>query len=504
MRCEILKKMEQTIARCAMVEPADRILTAVSGGPDSIALLHLLMAVASRCDLELGAAHLNHNLRGEASEDDAAFAASHVRAMGLKCHLGQKDVRAYQREHKLSVEHAARRVRHDFLFETAMKHGYNKIALGHQYDDNAELVLMNLLRGSGPLGVSGIPPVRKAGESDVQIIRPLIDIPKKMILEYLETSRLPYQRDASNQDARYRRNRIRHELIPFLQASYNPAVIQTLNQLADIMRTEEEWIETQCIPLFEKAVIEHKPGRVVLSISKLERNHLAIERRIIRRALFIAKGDYKRITYTHVALVMQLLTEGPVIGSIDLPDRVRVERKHDKLVFTRHEINLRQLKPSRARDNPLVYKHQIPEPQKWRMTGMETSPTADAISRSLEVAIEEIDLHLRFSLFTLAPNRFQIPQNSHIACLDMEHLCFPLILRNRQRGDRFHPLGMSGSQKLAKFVNAHKVEPWRRANCPVLVSGDEIAWVVGQRLADGFKITSSTQKVLKVEVLLAY
>ncbi len=485
------------------MEPADRILAAVSGGPDSIATLHLLMAIAPRYEFQLGAAHLNHNLRGEASDDDAAFVVAHVESMGLKCHLGQKDVRVYQRKHKVSREHAARRVRYDFLIETAFRRGYNKIALGHQYDDNAELVLMNLLRGSGPLGLSGIPPIRDVGQANLQIIRPLIDIPRKMILKYLETSRLPYQKDASNQDARFRRNRIRHDLAPYLQAAFNPGVIQTLNQLADIMRTEEEWIEAQCTPFFEDAAIEHQPGRAALSISKLKSYHLAVRRRIIRRALLVVKGDYKRITYTHVALVMQLLTEGPVLGSIDLPDRVRVQRNHDELIFTRHEINLRRLKPE-ARRKPLVYKHQILEPQQWPLAGMETPARQDVISRRFDLSMEEIGLHLRFSLFILDPNLFRIPSNPHIACLDLECLRFPLILRNRQQGDRFRPLGMSGSQKLAKFLNSQKGETWRRLNYPVLVSGNEIAWVVGQRLADGFKITSSTQKVLKVEVLLAY
>ncbi|MDM8556885.1 tRNA lysidine(34) synthetase TilS, partial [Desulfococcaceae bacterium HSG7] len=458
---------------------------------DSIALLHLLIRIAPRHTLKLGIAHLNHNLRGAMSDNDAAFVSSHAQSVGLKCYCRKEDICMYQRRHNLSLEHAARRVRYRFLIRTAQEEGFNKIALAHHCDDNAELILMNLLRGSGPLGLSGIPPVRNAAGPAIKIVRPLIDVSKKEILDYLDEAHLPYITDSSNADTQYLRNRIRHDLIPYLQASYNPSVTQTLNQLANITRTEEEWISSLITPFFKKTVIAQSHNSVTFSVLKLRACHPAAIRRIIRRAIHEIKGDFKRITFTHIALVMQILKHGPVIGSIDLPDRIRVRRNNDKLVLSQKKTGLRNLKPSTANIKKPVYRYQISKPEKWKLS-------------CFAITIKEIDVRLQFSHFAINRRNFRIHPNPDIACLDLDALCFPLTLRNWKNGDRFRPLGMTGSQKLAKFFNSNKIELSQRINCPVLLSGNEIAWVAGHRMADSFKITSSTQKVLKIELLLAY
>jgi tRNA(Ile)-lysidine synthase len=488
---KLLKILAKTMRRHTMFEKDDRVLIGVSGGPDSIALLHLLIRIAPWHKLSLGVAHLNHKLRGTMSDNDAAFVSSHIQSVGLKCYCHKENIHKYQRRHKLSLEHAARRVRYRFLILIAQQEGFNKIALAHHSDDNAELILMNLLRGSGPLGLSGIPPVRNAAGPAIKIVRPLIDVSKKQILDYLDKSHLPYITDISNADTQYLRNRIRHDLIPFLQASYNLSIKQTLNQLADITRTEEEWIDNLITPLFREAVIAQSNSSVTFSILKLNVCHPAAIRRIIRRAIHEIKGDSKRISFTHIALVMQLLKHGPVIGSLDLPDRIRVRRKHDILVFVQEKTGLRHLKPSVANIKTPVYFYRISKPEKWNLS-------------CFAVIIEEIDVRLQFSYFPINPKHFRIDPNPNIACLDSDILCFPLTLRNWKSGDRFRPLGMTGSQKLAKFFNSHKIELSQRINCPVLLSGNEIVWVAGHRMADSFKITSSTQKALKIELSLVH
>ncbi len=501
---QLLKTLTKTIQHHTMFEKDDRVLIGVSGGPDSIALLHLLIRLAPRHQLKLGVAHLNHSLREDMSDNDAAFVSSHTQSVGLKCYCRKEDIHKYQRRHKLSLEHAARRVRYRFLIRTAEEERFNKIALAHHCDDNAELILMNLLRGSGPLGLSGIPPVRNAAGPKIKIVRPLIDVSKRAILDYLDELHLPYITDVTNADAKYLRNRIRHHLIPFLQASYNPSITQTLNQLANITRTEEEWIERQLSPFFKKAVIAQSHGSVSFSVLKLSANHPAAIRRIIRRAIHDIKGDSKRISYTHIALVIQLLKDGPVIGSIDLPDRIRVWRNDDNLVFTHEKTDLRRQKPSTANIKAPVFTYPIPKPEKWNQTGARSLTNEKQSVFCFAVTIKEIGVHLQFSHFPINRLHFRIDPNPNIACLDSDTLCFPLTLRNWHCGDRFRPLGMTGSQKLAKFFNNKKIELAQRFNCPILLSRNEIVWVVGHRMADGFKITSSTQKVLKVELLLAY
>ncbi len=488
---KLLQTMAKTIKRHAMFEKDDRVLIGVSGGADSISLLHLLIRLAPQHLLRLGVAHLNHNLRGAMSDNDATFVSSHTQSVGLKCYCRKEDIRIYQRRHKLSLEHAARRVRYRFLIRTAEKERFNKIALAHHCDDNAELILINLLRGSGPLGLAGIPPIRNAAGPQIKIVRPLIDVSKKEILDCLDELHLPYITDITNADTRHLRNRIRHHLIPFLQASYNPSIKPTLNQLANILRTEEEWIDSLITPFYKGAVLAQSHGSATFSVSQLIANHPAVIRRILRRAIHYIKGDFKRITYTHIALVMQLLKDGPVIGSLDLPGRVRVQRNSDNLIFSQEKTDLRYKKPSTANIKALGYTYLIAKPEKQSQS-------------YFTVTIEENGVRLQFSHFTINRKHFSISPNPNIACLDSDILCFPLTLRNWHCGDRFRPLGMKGSQKLTKFFSCHKIERLQRINCPVLLSGNEIAWVVGHRIADGFRITSSTQKVLKIELLLAY
>jgi len=480
---QLLKTLTKTIQCHTMFEKNDRVLIGVSGGPDSIALLHLLIRLAPCHLLKLGVAHLNHSLREDMSDNDAAFVSSHTQSTGLKCYCCKEDIRKYQRRHKLSLEHAARRIRYRFLIRTAEEEKFNKIALAHHCDDNAELILMNLLRGSGPLGLSGIPPVRNAAGLKIKIVRPLIDVSKTQIMDYLDEAHLPYITDSSNSDTQYLRNRIRHDLIPHLQKSYNPSVTQTLNQLGNITRTEEEWADSLVTPLFQKAVIAQSHSSVTFSILKLRACHPAAIRRIIRRAICGIKGDTKRITYSHIALVIQLLQDGPVIGSLDLPDRIRVRRNNNNLVFVLEKTDLRRLKPSLANIKMPVFNYLIAKPDKLNI-----------------VWIKEIGLQLKFSEFLINRRHFQIDPNPNIACLDAGAISFPLIIRNWQSGDRFRPLGMTGSQKLAKFFNSQKIEMSRRIKYPVLLSRDEIIWVAGYRIADGFKITASTQKALKIEL----
>ena len=209
---KLIQTVGQTITAYDMLKSEDSVIIGVSGGPDSVGLLHILIALAPRFSLRLGIAHLNHCLRHVESDNDAKFVASLSRTLDLPCYIQKEDVRKYQVENKLSMEEAARQVRYTFLKNVAKRNGFNKIALGHHREDNAELVLMNLFRGSGPLGLSGIPPVR-----DNEIIRPLINSQRSEIIDFLKINRFEYTSDASNKDAKYLRNKIRHHLIPQLK-----------------------------------------------------------------------------------------------------------------------------------------------------------------------------------------------------------------------------------------------------------------------------------------------
>ncbi|MBW2170623.1 MAG: tRNA lysidine(34) synthetase TilS, partial [Deltaproteobacteria bacterium] len=230
-----MSAVKAAIGHYHMLAQGDAVLVGVSGGPDSVALLHSLVAIAPKWSLRLVVAHLNHQLRGPTADEEAAFVSKIAAGLGIPCKIASRNVAEYGIRYRLSVQEAARAVRYAFYDEVAAEYSADKIALGHHADDSAESILIHLLRGTGPLGLVGIPPVR-----DGRIIRPLIDLTRKEILAYLERHGLEYVLDRSNLDTDYLRNRIRHQLLPLLREEYNPNMVDALNRLGSILGDEED------------------------------------------------------------------------------------------------------------------------------------------------------------------------------------------------------------------------------------------------------------------------
>jgi tRNA(Ile)-lysidine synthase len=242
----LINTVKATIIKNSMLKPGDAVLTAVSGGADSIALIHILLRLSPEFDLRLGIAHFDHGLRAMESDRDANFVVSVAKKYNLPCYNKKCDVKKFSIHHKLSTEEAGRILRHKFLNEAARKHGFDKIALGHHKEDMAETVLINILRGSGPQGISGIPPKRDL------FIRPLININRSDIECFLRAENIAHITDSSNTDPRFLRNRIRHHLIPLLASEYNSEIVENLNRTAEVLRDEQSWLESMIDPLFER------------------------------------------------------------------------------------------------------------------------------------------------------------------------------------------------------------------------------------------------------------
>jgi len=485
---KLLKTVEGTINAYRMIEPGDSVLVGVSGGPDSVALLHIILSLAQRFSLSVGVAHLNHCLRQKDSDDDAEFVASFARKLDLPCYIKKEDVRKYRHEKKLSLEEAARIVRYRFFESIAEKYMFSKIALGHNADDNAELVIMNLLRGSGPLGISGIPPVRNG-----KIIRPLMELTKSQIVRFLAVNELKFILDKSNNDQRYLRNRIRHHLIPHLKSSYNNRIVETFNRFASIIRSEDEWMDDLINPIFNKSVLAAENNSVAISISSINESHIAAQRRIIRKAIEEIKGNLRRITFSHIDSVISLLNSGHAFGHIDLPDHIRIERNEDTISFLRGKRLLRGLSKKLSDENKLLFEYIILKP--------EAGFKEEIFPRSL--LIKELGLNIEFSKIDIK-NLSDIHRAGHnVAFFDMDKFSFPLVLRDFRPGDRFQPFGMSGTQKVKKYFINNKVTRAQRAKCPILLCREKIMWVVGYRIDDFFKVKQSTRNILKMEVSLA-
>mgnify|MGYP001253973163 CR=1 FL=1 len=479
----LIKKVEKTVSEYYMLTENASVLVGVSGGADSVALVHVLNEMALFFSLKLGIAHLNHSLRGNESDDDARFVASVSDKLHIPCFIEKKDVIKYKTENGLSLEEAGRRVRYAFFEDIAESKGYNRIALGHTCDDNAELVLMYLIRGSGPLGISGIPPVRHGLKNNLSIIRPLIKTARKEIIDYISEKNLSYVTDKSNLDEKYLRNRIRHRLIPELKAGYNLKIVETLNRLASIVRSEEEWMENELKPILNKNTLFTENNRIILSVSGMNALHPAAKRRATRSAIAGVKGDLRRISYSHIELVSAQLEGNSNEWSLDLPDRIRVSRTGCNLVISKEENALRSIVSKHGIRDQDYYEYVINEPRR-----------INAEKEGFKVVFSEI------KNVTLEDIRKSGPG---VAFFDMDKISFPLILRNRLPGDRFTPLGMTGSKKVSKYLINQKVPGESRLKLPVVLSNYKIIWLAGYIIDDSVKVTLNTRKMLRAELFLA-
>ena len=478
----LIRETERTIKAYGMFQPGNSVLIGVSGGPDSVALLYVLNILASRLSLGLGVAHLNHCLRQKESDHDAAFVESLAKKLNLPCYIQETDIRTYQRQHKLSTEEAARQVRYTFYNSVAATHRFSKVALGHHSDDNAELVLMYLFRGSGPLGLGGIPPVR-----DAAIVRPFIEVGRPEIMDFLDKNGLEYVCDRSNQDVRFLRNRVRQHLIPLLKKEYNPTLVESLNRVSAILRSEDEWMEALVTPLYDQAVAAAQEHKTVLLVSKLSHLPAAAVRRIVRRVIAAIKGDLRRISFRHILAITRLIASGPEMRRLDLPDRISVRREGEHLIFSKETMPLRLVR------NPF-----------GAAPSISTAPDYSYEIREPGILlIREIGRCLKFE----AADKKRLKdfrQAGHLtAFFDMDRLHFPLKVRNYRPGDCFTPLGMTGTQKIKKYFIDNKVPRAERIRCPLLLSAGKIIWVAGHRIADSVKVLPTTQRVLKVEQVLA-
>jgi tRNA(Ile)-lysidine synthase len=468
----LLRTLRRAISRHSLLTSGDRVLTAVSGGPDSVALLHLLLRLAPEYDLSLGVAHLNHGLRGEDSGRDADFTCDLARRHDLPFHGARRDAEKRRREEKLSPEEAARNVRREFLLEVKRKEGYNRLALGHHADDNAELVLMRLISGSGPAGTAGMAP---AGEDG--IIRPLLSATRAEIEAFLRAEGIPWVADASNADLRFPRNRIRHRLLPMLRDQFNPAVVAALNRYAHLRRDEEEWMSRLTGDLTARCTLRSDENSAAISVSLLRELPAAARRRVIRLAAERVRGHLRRIGLDHVEAVLNLLDESGRHRRLDLPGRLRVVRTGGELRIRRVDGHLRE-----TGEIQTEYRYEMDGPGELDLPEIAARLTVDRIAPPPEPEVRHA--------------------GQNVAFFDMNHVRFPLVVRNARPGDRFTPLGMSGSQPVSDFLINQKVPLPERPRCPVLLSGNRIIWVAGRRIDEAVKLTQFTEMALKAEIFL--
>ncbi len=453
----LVQRVRETILRHRMLTPGETVVIAVSGGPDSTALLHVLADLREALGVTLHAAHFDHRLR-PGSAEDAAFAAALSRALGVPHHEGAGETRAHAEERHLSVEDAARRLRYEFLTTVARASGAQAVATGHTLDDQAETVLMRVLRGSGLRGLAGIPPVRRSGP--IRLVRPLLDVARREILTFLNDRGISWREDPTNRDQEILRNRIRMVLLPMVEG-YNPDARRTLARFAGLMRDEAEALDALAAPLIA-GVLGGGPGTVQIAREPFLGLPAALQRRALREAVRRVRGNVDGVAFVHIEGARVLVSEGKVGGIAELPGGVRV-----------------MILPGTA--EVIALADRTAGPPEYRL---DVPGNLVALEFGIHLAATEVHA----SVPTTGTGAGDA--GAEDIMVDAERAGGWLILRGPRPGDRFAPSGMGGrTKKLADYLSDAKVPRLRRRFVPVLTAaGGDILWVVGMRAAEGIRV----------------
>lgn len=461
--------------REAEVDAVRPLVIAVSGGPDSTALLLGLEALQSEGAPPLIVAHFNHRLRGRASDGDARFVADLCASRGVECVSGTGDTPSYTRESGLSPEAAARRLRYNFLAHVAHDREAQGVATGHTMDDQAETVLLNAVRGSGLRGVRGMRPRSQReppedGVPPLQLLRPMLRIRRVQTTRFCHECEVRPRADASNEDVQTPRNRLRQRVLPQLEV-INPEAVRSLARLAELAALDIDVVDNQVTRLWAAISTETGDGALALDRTPLAELDPALTRQLLRAAFVAAAGVPDGITRVHIEQMAELAL-GRAGTRLDLPGGVRMEVERSRVLFSPHASTA-------AADCPF--------PDTIALVALATpgkTPIGDGCAIEAAVSPAPVDPSAD------AP---------WVAYLDAASISGELLARARVDGDRFQPLGMAGVRKLQDFMVDEGVPRAWRSRIPVVECERGIAWVVGYRPAEWAKITAGTQRALRLE-----
>ena len=454
------------IQRHHLFSADEKLVVAVSGGADSVCLLHVLAQHRVELGVQLYVAHINHMLRGDDSDADAAYVVNLASKLNLPITVEQCDVAAYRKRQGLSLEEAAREVRYRFLTEVVRTMGASKVAVGHTRGDHVETILLHLLRGTGISGLRGLQPwsMLAFGGKQLEVVRPLLEISRQETLEYCQGHKLHPCFDCSNESLYLLRNRIRLELLPILR-EFNLAIDDALVRLADIADAEVSFIQEQASRLWRK-VAKVEKGAIYLDIAKIKALPLAIQRQILRQAIVRLQGNLVDIEADHIESMVDFLPR-PAGKRLSLPDGLTLSMEYGRMVLASGGTLTCPLPPLDS-----SFKINVP--------GETALPGWQVRANVLDGAAEAT-------------------QGDFAAFFDFGRTGRELAVRRRKPGDRFHPLGMSQSKKLQDFmVDARIPRSWR-SRVPLVFSPQQILWVVGWRIDDRVKVTPATRQVLRLE-----
>lgn len=459
--CDLPEWVLTYARREGLFATGDRVLVAVSGGPDSVALLHLLVRLAPELGLDLGVAHFDHGLRGEDSRADADFVADLARGLRLPCHHGCGQVRDAARRDKVSLQMAARKLRLQFLQDTRRGHGYARLALGHTADDQVELFWLRLLRGAGLEGLKGMWPATPEG-----LVRPLLAVGKAVLLAWLKQEALPYRLDASNLSRAYLRNRVRLDLLPYLTRGYNPRLSQTIWRTQSLLQDDERLLARDTAAAWDRVAERLADDCFALDLKRFFSLEEALQRRVLRAGVARLGADVT-LTAPQVASLMALA------GSERSGGLISLGKEGESVQVARAGAVLHIMKV-------------LPDPLREAILLTDCPATVDSPDG------------WRWQMSRRAHRSSDPWSPPEVAWLNPARVSLPLTVRPWQPGDRFWPQGAPGPKKLQDFLVDAKIPRWLRPHIPLVAAAGEIVWVAGVRIADPVKLLPESREVLEI------
>jgi tRNA(Ile)-lysidine synthase len=437
---------------------------------DSVVLLHALLSLREEFRLTLSIAHLDHQIRDDSLLDEI-FVKSLAEQFGLAYVSKRVNVPELAQREKRSIEDAARTARYRFLQETAIHCGANKIAIGHTLNDQIETFFMRLLRGSGPAGLCGIPVSRPLNQSQISIIRPLLETSRTQIEAYALEKKLSYREDPSNRNRRFTRNRIRHELLPWLQDEFNPNLIETIARTQTLLHEAHVFLLHVARQECEKLILTRRRGSLVLNRAGFTQLNHFVRRMVLREALVDLHGPASSIGFTHLERAIERLLRNERLR-YDFPQSIVLFADKDHMRLSRvwpvPDFTQDLIVPGETTITPIGWKLHCEFPDRAQLSSL--------IEMTKSAPLE--------------------------AYLDFDKIKGALQVRRRRTGDRFAPLGLKGTKKLQDFFVDAKIPVEERDRLPLICDERSILWVVGHRVSQEHRVEESTTKILKISASL--
>lgn len=464
----IEKTVENYIEACHMLDGVQNIAAGVSGGPDSMCMLHILHRLRERYHYRLVAVHVHHGIRGQAADEDMEYVKQCCGKWGIEIRFFCYRVEEQAAEWHMSTEEAGRKIRYDCFSEVLKSLGGGKIAVAHNSEDSSETVLLNLFRGTGIRGLTGIRPVRQ------NVIRPVLCLKRAEIQEYLRENRIDYRTDATNNEDLYTRNKIRNKVMPYVYENINAKASEHIFQMAHVLDEICEYMEKQADMAYQ-ASIWQKEKSYIVDIAKITQYDKVLQKMVYRKAILALAGKLKDITATHVDMIMELMA-GETGKKIDLPYHIICEKQYSKV---------------------LIYRFQKCESHtffcvEYNMKGFE--------EERIEILPEQKGA-IRIKLVKNVRRNRKIQEKMYTKWLNYDILKNGFQIRTRKPGDYIVINRQGGRKKLKDYFINLKIPREEREHILLIAKGSEIFWIIGYRVSEDCRISENTENILEIEYL---